>query len=79
MFMKCFSTSILNRSNDVLLCVVAQAISICCTVSFTTSSFKGTTLSVRIGVVPGRYLYFIVLGQTQIHGSNILIDFFLNK
>lgn len=44
-------------------CVVAQVVSIFCTVSCTTSSFKGTTSFVRTGVVPGRYLYFIFLGQ----------------
>lgn len=44
---------------------VAQAVSICCTVSCTTSSFKGTTFSVRTGVVPGRYLYFIFLGERK--------------
>lgn len=42
-------------------CVVAQAVSIFCTVSCTMSSFKGTTFSVRTGVVPGWYLYFIFL------------------
>lgn len=44
-------------------CVVVQVVSIFCTVSSTTSSFKGTTSFVRTGVVPGRYLYFIFLGQ----------------
>lgn len=35
-----------------------QAVSICCWISSTTSSFKGTTFFVKTGVVPGRYLYF---------------------
>lgn len=54
-------------ASECLLCVVAQAVSIFCTVSCTTSNFKGTTFSVRTGVVPGRYLYFIFLGQRQIN------------
>lgn len=40
-----------------------QAVSIFWTVSWTTSSFNGTTFSVSTGVVPGRYLYFIVLEE----------------
>lgn len=38
-----------------------QAVSIFWTVSWTTSSFSGTTFSLSTGVVPGWYLYFIVL------------------
>lgn len=40
-----------------------QAVSIFWTVSWTTSSFNGTTFSVSTGVVPGGYLYFIVLEE----------------
>lgn len=49
----------------VWFCAEIQAVSIFCTVSCTTSSFKGTTFSVRIGVAPGGYLYFVFLGERR--------------
>lgn len=50
---------------------MAQAVSIHCTVSFTTSSFKGITFSVRTGVVPGRYLYLIFLEENALKKEKI--------
>ena len=50
---------------------MAQAVSIHCTVSFTTSSFKGITCSVRSGVVPGRYLYLIFLEENALKKEKI--------